>query len=316
MGPRNHRKLCQAAIVAAMLMLTLCAVVVPGSGCEARPQAIASSQDHPAQLTTQQPDSSDGSGNDRAPVEQHPVAPVPLLPPAPAAVADRNPVPRLENNAAKLRPAETDPGSSVALPPAATMRAQPCGQQAAPAQKAKAPSPQPDTMVQANPPAHHEAAQSPTPHIEPHFANPDELVSVNFDNVDIRTVLKTIGDETGINFIPHQSVTGTVTVMSPTRIRLGDLYPFLQSILDVAGYATIEMDNVVKVVPKAEAVKSHTQVRFGADPARIPNTDMIARQIIPLKYADASEISEIVTPILSPGRRCFCFRWPMPPPRR
>jgi general secretion pathway protein D len=307
MGPRNHRKLCQAAIVAAMLMLTLCAVVVPGSGCEARPQAIASSQDHPAQLTTQQPDSSDGSGNDRATVEQHPVAPVPLLPPAPEAVADRNPAPRLENDAAKPRPTETDPVPSVAIPPATTIRAQPCGQQTTPAPKAKAPSPQPDTMAQANLPPRPEEAQSPTPRPEPRLVNPDELVSVNFDNVDVRTVLKTIGELTGINFIPHQSVNGTVTVMSPTPIRLGDLYPFLQSILDVQGYATIEMDNAVKVVSKAEAVKNHTEVRFGADPASIPNTDMIARQIIPLKYADAAEISEIVTPILSPGAQLATY---------
>ncbi|NLT75406.1 MAG: hypothetical protein GXX98_02695, partial [Planctomycetes bacterium] len=83
----------------------------------------------------------------------------------------------------------------------------------------------------------------------------DELVQVNFEDVEIRTVLKTIGEITGINFIPHQSVSGTVTVMSPTPIRLGDIYPFLQSILDVAGYAAVEADNVVKIVPKAEATK-------------------------------------------------------------
>ena len=43
------------------------------------------------------------------------------------------------------------------------------------------------------------------------------------------------------------------------------------------GYATIETDNAVKVVPKAEAAKNHTQVRIGADPASIPKTDVIVR---------------------------------------
>ncbi len=157
------------------------------------------------------------------------------------------------------------------------------------------------------------AQQSPTaapsprtmPLLRPGMA--DEMVSVNFDNVEIRTVLKTIGDITGINFIPHQQVTGTVTVMSPTPIRLGDIYAFLQSILAVNGYATVETDNAVKVVPKAEAVKNHMQVRIGADPAGIPKADVIVTQILPLKYADASDISQIIQPILSTGAQMATY---------
>ncbi len=129
----------------------------------------------------------------------------------------------------------------------------------------------------------------------------DEMVQVNFEDVDIRMVLKTIGEITGINFIPHQSVSGTVTVMSPTPIRLGDIYPFLQSILDVAGYAAVEADNVVKIVPKAEATRRNIEVRIGADPGTIPRNDAMATQILPLRYADAAEISQIVQPLLSTG---------------
>ncbi|MGE5295267.1 MAG: secretin N-terminal domain-containing protein, partial [Solirubrobacterales bacterium] len=143
------------------------------------------------------------------------------------------------------------------------------------------------------------------PALKPGMA--DEMVSVNFDNVDIRTVLKTIGDITGINFIPHESVTGNVTVMSPTPIRLGDLYAFLQSILDVHGYATIEMNNAVKVVPKADAARNHLQVRIGADPAYIPKTDVVVTQILPLKHADADDIRQIIEPILSTGAQLATY---------
>ena len=135
----------------------------------------------------------------------------------------------------------------------------------------------------------------------------DQLVSVNFDNVDIRTVLKTVGEITGINFIPHQSVTGTVTVMSPTPIRLGDLYAFLQSILDVYGYAAVETDNAVKIIPKAEAAKNYVQVRIGADPAYMPRNDAVVTQIIPLKYADATEVSQIIQPVLATGSQMSVY---------
>jgi len=129
----------------------------------------------------------------------------------------------------------------------------------------------------------------------------DELVTVNFDGVEVQDVLKTVGEITGINFIPHESVRGTVTVMSPTPIRLGDIYAFLQSILDVHGYAAIATEHAVKVVPKADAAKSSLHVRIGADPAYIPRNDAIVTQIMPLTYADATEVKQIIQPILSTG---------------
>ncbi len=129
----------------------------------------------------------------------------------------------------------------------------------------------------------------------------DEPVSVNFENVDIRMVLKTFGQVTGINFIPHESVTGRVTVMSPTMIRMGDMYTFLQSILDVYGYATIETDNAVKIVRKTDAIKHSTQVRLGSDPKYIPRTDAMVTQIMALQYASATEISDLIKSSLSTG---------------
>jgi general secretion pathway protein D len=127
----------------------------------------------------------------------------------------------------------------------------------------------------------------------------DELISVNFDQVDIRTVLKTIGDITGINFIVDDRVQGTVTVLSPSKIRLSEVYNFLESILEVKGYAAIPSGNLVKIVPRAEATKRNLQVRIGGNPAEIPKSDCFVTQIIPLRYADATEVGQIVRPMLA-----------------
>jgi general secretion pathway protein D len=129
----------------------------------------------------------------------------------------------------------------------------------------------------------------------------DELISVNFEQVDIRVVLKTIGDITGINFVVDENVRGSVTLMSPTKIRLGDLYEVLESILEVQGYAAVPAENLVKIVPRADAVKRNLQVRVGSNPAEIPKSDSIVTQIIPLSYADAAEVSQIIQPLLATG---------------
>jgi general secretion pathway protein D len=135
----------------------------------------------------------------------------------------------------------------------------------------------------------------------------DELISVNFDQVDIRTVLKTIGDITGINFVVDENVRGTVTVMSPTKIRLGEVYRVLESILEVQGYAAVPAGDLVKIVPKAEAAKRNLQVRVGSDPSLIPQNDSIVTQIIPLNYANATEVGQIIQPLLGTGSQMTTY---------
>jgi len=135
----------------------------------------------------------------------------------------------------------------------------------------------------------------------------DEMITVNFDGVDVRDVLKTVGEITGINFIPAESVQGTVRVISTTPIRLGDIFAFLQTILDVHGYAAVATEHAVKVVSKADAAKSSLHVRIGADPAYIPRNDAIVTQIMPLVYADATEVKQIVQPILSTGAQLATY---------
>jgi general secretion pathway protein D len=180
-------------------------------------------------------------------------------------------------------------------------------------------SPQPQQQAQASPPAQTPSVQPSQPRRRPPtaadanipaapakaapsaaVATPaGDMVAVNFEQVDIRTVLKSIGEITSTNFIPSAGVAGPVTVMSPTPIRLSQVYGFLQSVLDVYGYATVETDNAIKVVPKAEAVKRNLEVHIGADPAFIPKTDALITQILPLKHADAAEVSQILEPFLA-----------------
>ena len=136
----------------------------------------------------------------------------------------------------------------------------------------------------------------------------DELICVNFDQVDIRMVLKTVGDITGINFVVDDSVRGAVTVMFPTKIRLGEVYRVLESILEVKGYAAVPAGrNLVKIVPRAEAAKRNLQVRFGSNPSEIPRNDSLVTQIIPLNYANAAEISQIIQPLLATGAQMSTY---------
>lgn len=144
----------------------------------------------------------------------------------------------------------------------------------------------------------------------PALTNPamaDELITVDFNQVDIRIVLKTISELSGLNFLVDENVRGTVTLISPTKIRLGDVYKVMESILEVKGYAAVPAGNVVKIVPTATAVKSPMGIYVGNDASAVPENDTIRSQMVPLRYAAASDIAPVIAPMLSAADRVTVY---------
>lgn len=129
----------------------------------------------------------------------------------------------------------------------------------------------------------------------------DNMISLDFDQADIRVFIKTIGHLTGINFLIDDKVSGTVTLISPTQVRLAEVYKIFESVLQVKGYAAVPSGKIVKIVPRAEAAKSNLMIRVGNNPELIPTDDSLVTQIVPINFADASDISGLLTPLISPG---------------
>ena len=129
----------------------------------------------------------------------------------------------------------------------------------------------------------------------------DNMISLDFDKVDIRVFIKTIGHLTGINFLIDDNVSGTVTLISPTQVRLAEVYKIFESVLQVKGYAAVPSGKIVKIVPRTEAAKSNLLIRVGNNPEQIPTDDSFVTQIVPINYANASDISGLLTPLISPG---------------
>jgi len=129
----------------------------------------------------------------------------------------------------------------------------------------------------------------------------DKLISLDFDRVDIKIFIKTVGELTGINFLIDDSIRGTVTLISPTKIRVGEVYEVFESVLQVKGYAAVPAGKIVKIIPRADASKSNILIRIGSNPALIPQNDSIVTQIIPIRFANIAEISSSLTPLVSTG---------------
>ena len=125
----------------------------------------------------------------------------------------------------------------------------------------------------------------------------DKFVSIDFNNVDINVFIKFISELTSKNFVVDQRVKGKVTIISPTRISVNEAYKVFESVLEVHGYTTIKAGKVYKIVPSPDARSKNVETRLIDEAASAE--DKIVTQLIPLKYANSSEIKKLFAPLIS-----------------
>ena len=85
-------------------------------------------------------------------------------------------------------------------------------------------------------------------------------ITLNFENADLRAVIRLFSELTGTNFILDDRVRGTVTMKTARPVPAADALEVLASILEMRGLAMVPAGNFVKVTRKAEAVRSAVPV--------------------------------------------------------
>ena len=124
----------------------------------------------------------------------------------------------------------------------------------------------------------------------------DEKITINFVNADIQSVIKTVGQHTGRNFILDPRVTGTVNIVSDKPVSRDLLYQIFLSALRVQGYAAVEEGSFVKIVPEAEAKTSGGPV--GEQASRVPG-DRVVTQVFILQNESAMQLVPVLRPLVT-----------------
>ena len=120
-----------------------------------------------------------------------------------------------------------------------------------------------------------------------------EKLSLNFQDIAVRSVLQVIGDFTGLNIIVSDTVTGNVT------LRLKDV-PWDQALDLVMQARSLDMrknGNVVWIAPKEElALKEKQELEAKAQVADI---EPLRTEMFQLNYQKAEELRKILVPTAS-----------------
>ncbi len=125
----------------------------------------------------------------------------------------------------------------------------------------------------------------------------DRLVSIDFNNVDLNVLIKFISELTGKNFVIDQRVKGKATIISPSKISVAEAYKVFESVLEVHGFTTIQAGKIIKIVPSPDARSKNIETRLKEESGT--GADKVVTQLIPLKYATASEIKKLFAPLVS-----------------
>ena len=140
---------------------------------------------------------------------------------------------------------------------------------------------------------------SPTapPEAKKPAAKSTQYVTIDFDNVDLQVFVKFVSELTGKNFVIDEKVKGKVTIISPRKISVDEVYKVFESVLEVYGFATVTAADVIKIVPALQAREKQLETRVGnPDDNR---EDKIVTQIISLENANPDEVKKVLDPLIS-----------------
>lgn len=122
-------------------------------------------------------------------------------------------------------------------------------------------------------------------------------VVLNFNDVDISTMVKFISDLTGRNFIMDERVKGKISVYSPAKLSTEDAFNVFTSVLELKGFTIVPSGKVYKVIPTAAAKQSGTRIFEEGD--RLPVNDSYVARVISLQHISASEALSFLQPMVS-----------------
>ncbi len=124
-------------------------------------------------------------------------------------------------------------------------------------------------------------------------------ILLNFKDTPVETVLDYLSEAAGLVVVYDYTLNDRVSVISKQPLDTKEAVSLINTILKEKGYTAIITGRTLKIVSLAEAKKMNIPVRTGADPEKIIPGDDIVTYIIPVKYAEAANLKENISSLIS-----------------
>ncbi len=121
-------------------------------------------------------------------------------------------------------------------------------------------------------------------------------VTLNLKDAEINTLISTVSEVTGKNFIVDPRVKGKVTVISAAPMDQQAVYETFLAVLQVQGFAAVPAGDAIKIIPETNARSDGgILTRSGAGMA----LDDLVTYVYPVKNISAAQLVPILRPIMA-----------------
>jgi general secretion pathway protein D len=136
------------------------------------------------------------------------------------------------------------------------------------------------------------------PTTKPDTKEPEE-VSLNYEGIDIRTVIEQIFTQyLREPYLVSPNLTGTVTLRTTRGIPRKELIPTLEMLLRQNGHALVKEDGLFKIVPFNQ-VRGSLSPQLGGVTTPLPQGFSVI--VVPLKFIGAKPMQQILEPFTTDG---------------
>ncbi len=130
--------------------------------------------------------------------------------------------------------------------------------------------------------------------------SPGSMVQMQFDNIELRDLIKFVSNIMGKNFIFDDNVVkGKVTILSPKSLSRDEVFRVFESVLNYYGFNVVTSPEACKIVKSADAKALAIE---SLDRERILGTapeEKIATLIHPLEYLDSNTMVGVLRPLMA-----------------
>jgi general secretion pathway protein D len=128
--------------------------------------------------------------------------------------------------------------------------------------------------------------------------HPADRITLNFVNADIEAVSRAMGAILNRPIVVDPRVKGTITLYSEQPLTQREAFLNFMAALRGQGFTVVEVSNMLKVVPEADAKLQTGTVSVGAVTR---SGDQIITQIFRLQHENANAMVTVLRPLISPN---------------
>ena len=140
---------------------------------------------------------------------------------------------------------------------------------------------------------------------QPPARNVSGQINLNFKDAEVDSVIGAFGHLLNKSFVIDPRVRGKISLETPRPVNRQQAFTLLKTVLRQQGFAIVDLGDLYKVVPEADAKLQSGPVEIGAASAR--DGDEVITQVFQLNHESANNMIPVLRPLVSPNNTITAF---------